>query len=300
MILTCPECATRYFVEDDRLGANGRTVRCAGCHASWHARPDEPLELVTDVAGAVAREPISFKPSDEVEPLRAPELPKAFRAQIEAKKRRREAAVAGVVWAGLASSFAALLLGAYVFRVDVVKLYPKAAGAYAAAGLPVNPTGLEFEQVRASPAPDGSPSVLVTGVLRNVEHEAASAPPIRVALLDAKGARLATELVRVSTGPIAPGKTQAFSVSVPDPKALAADVDLTFALELAERPKAEASPKARPEQTLHAAQAAPKLRPSLGVETHAAKPVDAAPLPASDPHALDTGHGPAVSAAPHG
>ena len=35
MILTCPECATGYFVEDDQIRAAGRTVRCAACGARW-------------------------------------------------------------------------------------------------------------------------------------------------------------------------------------------------------------------------------------------------------------------------
>src|SRR5271170_5437145 len=47
MILTCPECATGYFVEDGQISGPGRTVRCAACGARWTATPEErPLELV--------------------------------------------------------------------------------------------------------------------------------------------------------------------------------------------------------------------------------------------------------------
>jgi len=41
MIITCPECKTRYKTSADAIGVNGRTVRCAACTATWFvAAPD--------------------------------------------------------------------------------------------------------------------------------------------------------------------------------------------------------------------------------------------------------------------
>ena len=41
MILTCPECATRYLLSDaDRIGSVGRTVRCSKCQTSWFVSSD--------------------------------------------------------------------------------------------------------------------------------------------------------------------------------------------------------------------------------------------------------------------
>jgi len=324
MILTCPECATRYFVEDSRLGTNGRTVRCAACGSSWRAQAEEPLELSNDpVLGSVAREPVSFKPIDEAAPVTAEELPKVFRAKQEQKRRVREAATAGVVWAGMVSAFAALLAAAYVFRVDVVKLYPKAAGAYAMVNVPVNPTGLEFEKVKGEPAPVGVNTILITGQVRNVESEPTTPPPIRVALLDGKGHKLATRVVRLPNKPIQPGKAISFTAAMTDPKAAANDVAVEFALDLAPKPKPvpKAKPKPKPDarkgpkhsvappkmtlrpKPAEKAATAPTrtaggLRPTVGLP--APKPVEAKPLPAGDPYALDTAAAKAVSAQPHG
>jgi predicted Zn finger-like uncharacterized protein len=330
MILTCPECATRYFVDDERLGASGRTVRCAACGANWKAVAEEPLELVASPEeGALARVPgeaASFRPNDpsQLSDLRAPELPKTFRAKAEQKRRVREAAAAGVVWGLMCAGFALVLGAAYLFRVDVVKLYPKAAGAYAWVGAPVNPTGLALEKIAATPALDGLAAVTVSGVVRNVVDHPAAPPPVRVALLDKSGARIATQVLRLPANPIAPGKAQPFSISLPDPKAAAADVDVAFALDLAPPPRADprrlaaraVAPRPAPvaqkpiaavaqaqSATLTAvsmtgpakpapplAGAGPGLRPALGVPTQ--RETEARPLPPSDPYALN--------AAPHG
>lgn len=306
MILTCPACATRYFVDDDRIGPSGRTVRCASCGSAWRAQLEEPLELTSSAEeGAIAREPLSFKSDEETEAPSAPELPKAFRARQQQKRKMREAAVAGVVWAGLASGFVALFAAAYLFRVDVVKLYPSTAGAYAAVGMPVNPTGLEFEKVKADPAADGLPAVVVTGLVRNVEKEAAHVPPVLVALLDKGGKKLATRVVKVSGAPIAPGKALSFSVALADPDATTASVETSFILEKPKpAKKAKPAPKAAhgkavaaepPSKAMHVADAG--LRPARSVPMPA--PVEARPLPVGDPYALDTAAHPALSA-PHG
>ena len=61
MILTCPECATRYFVDDARVGPRGREVRCASCGNRWTATRDEAELVLADTPeiGAAAMDPAS-------------------------------------------------------------------------------------------------------------------------------------------------------------------------------------------------------------------------------------------------
>lgn len=40
MILTCPNCATRYTVADGAIPPGGRQVRCASCKHRWHQDPE--------------------------------------------------------------------------------------------------------------------------------------------------------------------------------------------------------------------------------------------------------------------
>lgn len=297
MILTCPSCATSYFTPDEAIGPGGRTVRCKSCKHTWRATLDEPLELSHS---STPHEPISFGHREAAEPetlaeTPAPELPKAFRARAEQQRRLRRAATHGVVWAGIASGFAALLASAWLFRVEVVEMAPRTAAAYAAVGLTVNPTGLDFEAVSARPLPNDPGKVLVSGALRNVRDDERIAPPVRVALLDAQGAEIGHAVVRIDAAPVLPGRTQGFAAVIADPGARGQGIGVDFVLEAAVAPapaprqpvvhadRSRPPPPALPEPALAAGPVSdadagglrPALLPGAGMDM---QPIDAVPV----------------------
>lgn len=286
MILTCPACATSYFIADDLVGPNGRKVRCKSCGEVWKASNDEPLELT------VAPEPRSVEPDPEVSLAEtpAPELPKAFRARAEQQRRLRRAAAQGIAWAGTASLFVGLVASAWLFRVEVVEAFPRAAAAYAMVGSPVNPVGLDFEAMSAKEAPGHPGMVLVSGALRNVRDREIVAPLVRVALLDEHGAEIGHKVVRIDAAPVLPGKVQGFAALIADPGGHAADISVNFApAALAHgEPKPVSdhseSPEKGHEPAEHASASAGGLRPALtsGHAAPAQPPVDAHPV---DDHA---------------
>ena len=71
MILTCPECSTKYVVKDGAIPAGGRQVRCAACKASWHQDPepaetaDEPADADVGEASVAAVDPAPVPEPDE-------------------------------------------------------------------------------------------------------------------------------------------------------------------------------------------------------------------------------------------
>ncbi|RZJ06149.1 MAG: hypothetical protein EON89_01130 [Brevundimonas sp.] len=316
MILTCPSCATSYFAPDEAIGPNGRTVRCKSCANTWKAVIEEPLELTTEAPVVKAESPVFGKrdeaTTESLAETPAQELPQAFRARAEQQRKLRRAAAHGVVWAGIASGFAALLGAAWLFRMDVVEMMPRTAAAYAAVGLTVNPTGLEFEAVTARPSPNDPSKVLISGALRNVRDNERIAPPVRVALLDAHGAEIGFKIVQIDAAPVLPGGVQGFAALIDDPGAKGAGVGVDFVLDAkahAAPPAHHAAEPAHAPEPAHVeahAEATPQpipaaseagLRPALSPDA-AAPPANMQPIDAV-PVAMDS-HGPEAVSASHG
>lgn len=287
MILTCPECASRYFVDDSRVGPTGRVVRCASCGHRWTARSDEPLDLFEDPEEPSLANPAktfeqALEPEAEPEPEEPPvsalpgeELPKVFRARADAERRLREATTTGVVWAGMAAAMAVVVVAALMFRIDVVRLMPGSAGAYAAVGLPVNTVGLVIDRdsIKAQPIMrEGHAAVTITGSIRNITEHEVSAPPLRVELLNNKEKRVAGQLAAAADAKIPPGEVRHFSITFLDPPRTAKDLQISFATEPGAAKAVKAALKApdahgaEPELSLRGAQDAPAEHEAAGHE----------------------------------
>ena len=287
MILTCPACATRYFVADGAVGPQGKTVRCAGCSHRWTAMPTE-AELEPAAAARVA------KPAAVTESTAAPEseperpspntTPLAFREKVVAKKTVRQAVVNGMVWAGIGTGFALLIAASLIFRVDVVRLAPRTASAYAALGMPVNPVGLVFEGVMAKPGlQDGHDALVVSGAVRNIEKQPIAAPALAIRVLDKAGHAVLIRKADNDTGMIAPGQSHNFVVAVIDPPAAANDVEVAFA----------PGRRTRSDHKVSAAPAPTAVQPVLRGTADAGP----APIPSTPTAISDLGAGPAPTPA---
>jgi hypothetical protein len=233
---------------------------------------------VPTAAAAAEPEPEAAKPAGAA-------LPKTYRAKTEAIRRTRSAAVAGVVWGALGAAVVALVVSAGLFRVEVVRLWPRTAGAYAKVGLTVNPTGLAPENILAGPGlKNGHAAVIVSGVVRNVESRSNDPAPLRVALLDKGGKTLATQIIHISAGRLQPGQTRPFSTAFIDPPSAAANVQVEFALDV--KPPPHGKEPAKGHGDGHG-----KPAPAAHGEEHGAAP--AAGHGEAHPPAQDEAHPPA-------
>jgi hypothetical protein len=217
--------------------------------------------------------------------LPADRLPGAFRAKAEEKRRVREAAATGAVWAGVAAVAVLVAAGAFIFRVDVVRALPRTATAYAAIGLPVNTTGITIEKVEAQPGlQDGRAAVVVTGALRNIEKRPVTAPALRINLLNAGGKTVQGKIAAPGDAKIPAGETRHFTITLLDPPASATDVEVVF--EDAKPPPPPRRPAPGSSAPMPALRAAPPPPPAAAVE-------EAKPIEGNSPFAL-----PKTAAAP--
>src|ERR1043166_7735774 len=107
MILTCPECATRYQTDATKFPPQGRNVRCAKCGHVWHQAPQqpEPDEEAVAAAPTAPAAPVYERPEAPAaetapryeEPAAAPFAPVSASAEPD----RSWSAIAGRLGVGI-------------------------------------------------------------------------------------------------------------------------------------------------------------------------------------------------------
>ena len=64
MIITCPECATRFMLDDADMPEDGRKVRCSRCSHVWHEdAPAAPVEQALPLVDTPDSEPAPDEPA---------------------------------------------------------------------------------------------------------------------------------------------------------------------------------------------------------------------------------------------
>lgn len=211
MILTCPQCSTRYHVDAAALGAAARTVRCANCGQRWSVKPPADTPQI-----------VEFGPAT---PATAPHM-----RPVAPPERARNGASASLIGWLVAVLVALLIASAVVGRNEIVAGFPASAPIYQSLGLPVTvELGLQFEDVTSTRLEEGGIAVLVVeGAIVNVTRHERSVPPVRVTLLDSSGRQVQEELFRAKEQNLEPGAKTSFSGRVVSPADRARNFSVTF------------------------------------------------------------------------
>lgn len=197
MIVTCPNCASRFHVADKALGTDGRKVRCGSCAHAWLQKPVvEEAPVVAEVAFEdSAPEPKTADPAPapkESAPAKeAPPAAAKARAPRPAAPPRRQRSVGRIViWLVFIVVVAGILVGSYRYRQLVVNRWPSATGIYEAVGVSVVPppsysfTFLKEKVETKFETVDGKSVLSVSGVIANKSSRSRPVPQIRIFVRD--------------------------------------------------------------------------------------------------------------------
>lgn len=253
MIVTCPSCDARYRADEAMIARRNGRVRCASCGHVWTVETE-----VVELREVLEAERVFDGPDpDTVEPLKPHEQ---FRQRAEARRRRFRRLGEGAAWGAVAACFLAFFTGAFLFRGDVVEAWPRAANAYAAVGLRVNPYGLEIEELNVARGSDpAAPALIVEGVVRNVTGRDRDTAPLAARLLDEQGSVILDWPVYLESPALPSGGEERFRTTLMELPDRAAEVEVVIGETPGALPAAPAdggtaedAPGARSDATAHA------------------------------------------------
>lgn len=301
MILTCASCATRYYADEASIPPQGRQVRCAACGNTWRVE----RELVLDNGGGPAPATFVDEPQltrEQIERARkAAGLTASPTAQARARQIQRQRLesykAAAIAWGGAGAALAAVLAIAVVFRGGVAQVWPQTASAYAALGLDVNITSLEFSDLAITRNVDAaSPTLTVSGAVRNIGAKPKSPPVLRFGLRDQNADEVRSWMVSLPGGPIEPGAARQFQSVLTSPPLSAVDLEASFAT--AKEAKKAPPPTAMAAVEAHAEPAVAKPAPANGARRATAAPPTSPGLTIIVPEGEEAPHGEAAHPPP--
>jgi predicted Zn finger-like uncharacterized protein len=225
MILTCPDCASRFSLDESALGTAGRRVRCSQCRHVWHAAP--PAVEVEEGYEPPQPTTVRIAPPVDAPPIR-PSLPPSSRAP----RAPRRTGGAGLAWAALALVVILVLGGAVVAKDEILAAWPESERLYSAFGI-VNPgagSGLELRKVSwKRDMAENVPLLAIEGEVANASQNVRSVPKIRAAIVGKDGHELKSWVFAPPKLNLIPGESVPFRTELRNPPEGAERLTMIFA-----------------------------------------------------------------------
>ncbi|MCC6598290.1 MAG: zinc-ribbon domain-containing protein [Alphaproteobacteria bacterium] len=179
MILTCPNCASRFLLSAQVLAPSGRRVRCSSCSSLWFQLPD-PDEMLADMESQIGTIPESV-------------MPRRGNADYDLSAAGERKTFPFLSYGAAVLVFLGLLALFVVLRPAIIKSWPPATLLYEKMGLPVESDpaqqGPVLEAISAHAADEKM--ILIQGHIRNLGPEDQGLYVIEAILRDEAGRTLA-------------------------------------------------------------------------------------------------------------
>lgn len=220
MLIDCPGCGKSYHIIKAALAPYGRRVACPRCDSIWFVSQDG--QCIPDVPDDRFEADIE---SDSVEDIELPPRQDGARPSFPPAPAPRR----GPSWIHVSLVLVAISMALIGFRSQIVRLWPRAATAYAAIGTPVNLRGLALENFHTVAVSDGARTILgIEGAITNLRAETTRIPVIRLAIRDARGRTLYSWDVKARQPKLAAKQSLEFRTRLAAPPTDGADVLVDF------------------------------------------------------------------------
>lgn len=214
-------------------------MRCAKCGEVWHQEPSKDVAKTLDAADEVRSKPkpppAASRRDEEIDERDSDDVSGGARA-VSARRmasfrrtlaRWRLAQVAG--FAALALFVGGTFYGLYTYKDELVAKWPATASLFDLLNEPVNPKGMEFQNVTYEHQfEDGLPVLAIRGEVVNVGDLRRSVPRVRVGLRDERRRELYAWTFAVPETALEPEGTAEFITRLSSPPANAYDLEIRF------------------------------------------------------------------------
>jgi len=192
------------------------------------AMPEPEPDLAPPVEEAPSLEALAETVAETVEP--ADDMPRRRGPRPKPAEAPKRSIAAAIGWILLLVTIVGLGL-AVQMRADVVTAFPQSRAIFQAFRLDVPAPGAGLTvtvqpPVRGSSA--GTPTMEVSGKLRNASASAQSVPILRVSLIDEKGISVADRDLTLDAQQLESGEETAFTVAFENPPAAAQNLVITL------------------------------------------------------------------------
>jgi len=219
MLIDCPGCRKSYHIIKAALAPYGRRVACPRCDSIWFVSqdgqciPDVPDDLIEAEIEPNAAEDAELPPPGDVETTPFPPVPPRPAPS----------------WIRGSLVLVAISMALIGFRSQIVQLWPRAATAYGAIGIPVNLRGLALENFHTVAISDGARTILgIEGDITNLRAETTKIPVLQLAIRDAQGRTLYSWNVKAQQPKLAAEQSLEFRARLAAPPPEGVDILVDF------------------------------------------------------------------------
>ena len=205
MLIVCPSCASEYTIDPEKLGADGRTLRCAICRDTWFVTPDGQPGTPPGPEGRKAVAIADAAPGAE------PSAP--------AKKRPMPVrAFAGIAIAAVVALVFVGGSGRLPFALHwVQERIGPALAAMAAPGAPLEFRGVVAEVAAPENGQDEGAVLLISGEIANLADHDVTVPHLEILVRNGEEQVLASWTSAPPRPELGPGEAVHFETRLASP-----------------------------------------------------------------------------------